>query len=85
MSDKGLFLCLGVYPNADGAEADFKDLAYLHGSGRIGTYDAAVVLKDAEGKIHVKKHEKPTQHAAWSGIGVGAVMGILFPPSIVVT
>lgn len=83
--DKALHLCLGVYPNADLAEADMKDLAYLHGSGRVGTYDAAVVFKNAEGKVHVTKHEKPTQHAAWSGIGVGAVLGLLFPPSIIAT
>ena len=29
------------------------------------------------------KHEKPTQHAAWTGIGAGAVLGLLFPPSII--
>ncbi len=29
------------------------------------------------------KHEKPTQHAAWTGIAVGAVVGILVPPSII--
>jgi uncharacterized membrane protein len=30
----------------------------------------------------VHKTEKPTQHGAWTGIAVGAVVGILFPPSI---
>ncbi len=29
------------------------------------------------------KHEKPTQHGAWTGIAVGAVVGILFPPSLI--
>jgi uncharacterized membrane protein len=85
MAENGLYLYLGVYPTPAGAEADYEDLAKLHGSGRIGAYDAAVVTKDAEGKVHVQKHEKPTQHAAWSGIGVGAVLGVLFPPSIIAT
>lgn len=85
MAENGLYLYLGAYPDPERAEADYEDLAKLHRSGRIGTYDAAVVTKDAEGKVHVKKHEKPTQHAAWSGIGVGAVLGILFPPSIIGT
>jgi uncharacterized membrane protein len=31
----------------------------------------------------VHKHEKPTQHGAWTGIAVGAVVGIIFPPSII--
>jgi len=30
----------------------------------------------------VSKWEKPTQHGAWTGIAAGAVVGILFPPSI---
>jgi len=85
MTENGLYLYLGVYPNIENAEADFEDLAKLYSSGRFKTYDAAVVSKDAEGRIHVKKHEKPTQHAAWTGIGVGAVLGVLFPPSIIAT
>jgi len=48
----------------------------------VGTYDAAVIEKH-DGKVHVHKTEKPTQHGAWTGIAVGAVAGILFPPSIV--
>ncbi len=58
-------------------------LKELHASGVVGTYDAAIVTKDDEGKVHVHKHEKPTQHGAWTGAGVGALIGILFPPSII--
>ena len=28
------------------------------------------------------KTEKPTQHGAWTGAGVGALVGILFPPAV---
>jgi uncharacterized membrane protein len=48
----------------------------------VGTYDVAVISKDAGGKVHVEKHEKPTQHGAWGGIAVGALVGVLFPPSV---
>jgi uncharacterized membrane protein len=34
-------------------------------------------------EVRVHKTEKPTQHGAWTGIAVGAVAGILFPPSII--
>jgi uncharacterized membrane protein len=85
MAERGLLLYLGVYPDAAGAEADYEDLKVLHHSGRMGTYDAAVISKDAEGKVHIKKREKPTQHATWTGVGVGAVLGVLFPPSIIGT
>jgi uncharacterized membrane protein len=30
----------------------------------------------------VTKTEKPTQHGAWTGAGVGALVGIIFPPAI---
>ena len=29
------------------------------------------------------KTEKPTQHGAWTGAGVGAVVGLLFPPALI--
>jgi hypothetical protein len=41
-----------------------------------------VVTKDADGKVHVEKHEKPTQHGAWGGIAVGAAVGILAAPAV---
>ena len=57
-------------------------LLEAHAEGWVGTYDAAVLEKTADGKVHVHKHEKPTQHGAWAGVAVGALAGILFPPSI---
>jgi uncharacterized membrane protein len=43
----------------------------------------AIVSKDEQDKIHVKKREKPTEHGAWTGVAVGALVGILFPPGII--
>jgi uncharacterized membrane protein len=83
MTDERLVLYLGVYADEARAQADYHDLVALHQSGRVGTYDAAVVAKDEAGRVTMRKHEKPTQHAAWTGVGVGAVLGILFPPSII--
>jgi len=82
MSADGVFLFVGTYPDTDSAEADYEVVKELHSSGVVGTYDAAVVSKDEQGKVHVHKHEKPTQYGAWSGLAVGALLGILFPPSI---
>jgi len=83
MSEDGVFVFVATYPDRDGAEADYDVVKDLHSAGAIGAYDAAVVDKDAEGKVHVHKHEKPTQHGAWSGLAVGAVVGLLFPPAII--
>jgi len=83
MADKPLFVFVGVYPSQEAAHADYESLRDAHAAGLVGTYDAADIFKDAEGKVHVHKHEKPTQHGAWTGAAVGAVVGILFPPSII--
>ncbi len=82
MSDNPVFLYAAAYDSLDDAEADFEAVLDLHAVGAVGTFDAAVIEKDDEGKVHVHKTEKPTQHGAWTGIGVGALVGILFPPSI---
>jgi uncharacterized membrane protein len=84
MSDNNnVFLFIGTYNNVDDARQDYEAVKELHRQGVIGTYDAAVVEKDSEGKVHVHKREKPTQHGAWTGAAVGAVVGILFPPSVI--
>ena len=49
----------------------------------MGTYDVALVTKDADGKVQVEKHEKPTQHGAWGGIAVGAAVGVLAAPAVI--
>ena len=85
MSDRPVFIYVASYDRPDDATADYAALLDLHAASLVGSYDVAMITKDAEGKVHVHKHEKPTQHGAWSGIAVGAVAGILFPPSILGT
>jgi uncharacterized membrane protein len=63
--------------------ADYDIVKDLHAVGAVGTYDAAVVTKDDAAKVHVNKDEMATRHGAWGGAAVGAVVGILFPPSII--
>jgi uncharacterized membrane protein len=83
MSDKPVFVYAAVYGDLAEAEADKDILLELHSADLVGTYDVALVNKDEQGKVHVKKHEKPTQHGAWGGAAVGALVGVLFPPSVI--
>jgi uncharacterized membrane protein len=86
MADKEnqvVFVFIGTYGSEDDALMDYAAVKELYSRGVIDTYDAAVVEKDADGNVHVHKHEKPTQKGAWTGIAVGAVVGVLFPPSII--
>jgi uncharacterized membrane protein len=80
-----VFIYIGTYPSKGAARADYDIVKDLHAAGAVGTYDAAVVTKDDAGKVHVNKDEMATRHGAWGGAAVGAVVGILFPPSIIGT
>jgi uncharacterized membrane protein len=83
MSDEPLFLYIAAYDTEEEARDDYEALLIAHAAGIVGSYDSAVVVKGEDGKVHVHKHEKPTQHGAWAGIGVGAVVGILFPVTLI--
>ncbi len=83
MADRPVFLYAAVYDDIADAEADYDAVFDLHAAGAIGTFDSAVIRKDDDGKVRVTKTEKPTQHGAWTGAGVGALVGIIFPPAII--
>jgi uncharacterized membrane protein len=78
-----VFVFIGTYSNLEAAQQDYEAVKELHSQGIIGTYDAAVVSKDAHDRVHVHKHEKPTQHGAWTGVAVGALIGLLTPLSLI--
>jgi uncharacterized membrane protein len=82
MSDRPVFLYAAMYDDIDDAEADYEAVFDLHAAGAIGTFDSAVIRKEDDGKVRVTKTEKPTQHGAWTGAAVGALVGIVFPPAI---
>jgi uncharacterized membrane protein len=80
-----IFLYAGEYESVEDAKADLDVLKEFHREHVVGTYDAAVVSKNEEGKVKiVDKIEKPTQHGGWAGMAVGSAMGLIFPPSILV-
>ncbi|MFI5247443.1 MAG: DUF1269 domain-containing protein [Nitrospirales bacterium] len=81
--NQNVFVFIASYSSVDYAMMDYSAVQQLYIDGAIDTYDAAVVQKDIDGNVHVSKHEKPTQKGAWTGIGVGAVVGVLFPPAII--
>jgi uncharacterized membrane protein len=78
-----VFLLVGAYSGVDDAKADYDIVKTLHAEGVIGGFDAAVITKDDDGKVHVNKDETATRKGGWGGAGVGALVGILFPPSLI--
>ena len=82
---ESVFIYIGTYNDEVAARNDYQTVKDLHAQGAVGTYDAAVVTKDYDGKVHVNKDEMATRHGAWGGAAAGAVIGILFPPAIIGT
>jgi uncharacterized membrane protein len=86
VSDNPVFLYAGDYENLDDAKADLEALKELHREHVVGTFDAAVITRTEDGKVKiVDKTEKSTQHGGWAGLAVGAAIGVIFPPSILVS
>ncbi len=82
-TDDGMFIYIGIYPSEAAARGDYDVVKDLHSLDVVGTYDAAVITKDAKGKVHVNKDEMATRHGGWGGAAAGAVVGLLFPPAII--
>jgi uncharacterized membrane protein len=80
MADRPIFIFVAAYESIDDAKADYEAVKQLHKAGLVGTYDSALITKDTEGKVHLTKTEKPTQHGLEAGAVVGAVVGAFFPP-----
>ena len=76
------FVLVATYPDELAARDDYQVVKEAHAAGLVGSYDAAIVTKDASGKVHENKDETATRHGAWWGIAAGAAVGVIFPPAI---
>jgi uncharacterized membrane protein len=75
---------VGVYPDAESAEADYELVKELHAeAGLMDAYDAAVIHRREDGKVKIaRKHETPTRVGGVLGGGAGLATGLvvaLFP------
>jgi uncharacterized membrane protein len=82
-TNKTVVVYIATYPNLADAKEDYEAVKQLYSDGIIGMYDAAVISKDAAGKVNIVKTEKPTQYGAWTGMLVGALVGLFYPPYLV--
>jgi uncharacterized membrane protein len=64
METKPLVLLVGVYDSKADADTDYEDAEVLNRKGFFGVFDAAVITKDNNGRIHVNKDEKTTGQGA---------------------
>ena len=78
MAERDTLLVLAAsYDNREDAERDYEAVKALYGEvGVTHDFDAALLERDDEGKVHViKKHEQPTRHGAAKGLGWGLAIG----------
>ena len=87
MSDtQQLDVLIAVYLIPDLARQDFDAYAKLAGDGQIVTDGVALVLKDADGEVHVQETgDHLGRKGAKAGAGAGLVVGLFAPPLLAAT
>ena len=87
MSDtEQLDVLIAVYLIPDLAQQDFDAYAKLAGDGEIDTDGVALVVKDAEGEVHVQETgDHLGRKGVKAGAGVGLVVGLFAPPLLAAT
>ena len=53
----GTFVLVATYADETTAREDYQVVKDAHAAGLVGSYDAAVVTKDASGTVHENKDE----------------------------
>ena len=84
ISDGAYALIAADFSDADIAMEAYEALKDIEDGASVKIDGVVVVKRDADGKLHV---QKATDHStreglAWGAVG-GAVLGVLFPPSII--
>ena len=87
MSKKNDYVLLAAkYPDADHAKTILDMLESMHRATNIDLGDAVMLTKEPDGKI--KTHETTdvtSRKGARRGLIAGAVLGAIYPPSLIVT
>jgi uncharacterized membrane protein len=86
MTKKPLIAFIATYDDVGDARQDYEEIKQAHSKGFIGEYDAAVVWKTDKGKVEIDSvSEEASRKWLWAGLGAGALVGLIFPPSILAT
>jgi uncharacterized membrane protein len=84
MTDKTLEVFVAVYSDETSAGVALKDLKAMERAGSIELIDAAVVVRDAEGKVRFEETADPSGKTwAKRGAIAGGLVGLIFPPAII--
>ena len=85
MTTNPLVLFVAAFDGEAQAGAELKDFQAMDREGSIELIDAAVVVRDTEGKIKFEETSDPSGKTwAKRGAIAGGIVGLVFPPSILV-
>jgi uncharacterized membrane protein len=85
MNDKPIQLFIASYDNEFGATQSLKDFQAMEREGSIDLSDAAVIVHTAEGEVNFEETADPSgKKWAKRGAIAGGLVGLIFPPSIIV-
>jgi uncharacterized membrane protein len=83
MTEKPLIAFIATYDDAADARQDYQEVKQAHSQGFIGDYDAAIIWKNDNDKIEIDSvSDEASRKWLWAGLGIGALIGLIFPPSI---
>jgi uncharacterized membrane protein len=86
MSDHQVTMLAAVYPSPAHARTTLDMLENMHKALTITLKDAAMITRDEHGKIKVHEtKEVTTRKGLRRGVIVGGVLGIIYPPSLLLT
>jgi uncharacterized membrane protein len=86
MSTSTIELFVASFGTEDGAHAALKDFQSAHRSGAIDLIDAAVIVHSADDKVKFEETADPSgKKWAKRGAIAGGIVGLIFPPSIIVS
>ena len=86
MTTSTLEVFVATYGSEDGAATAAKDFQEAQRDGAIDLIDAAVIVHTADGKVKFEETADPSgKKWAKRGAIAGGVVGLIFPPSIIVS
>ncbi len=86
MTTSTLEIFVATYDTEDGAAAASKDFQAAQRDGAIDLIDAAVIVHTADDKVKIEETADPSgKKWAKRGAIAGGVVGLIFPPSIIVS
>ena len=81
MSESTVSVIIGTYTHAEDANTDLDYILGEREEHFASMFDAAIVNKDENGKVHIdRRYETPVSMGAWGGLVVGAIIGLIYPP-----